>query len=538
MNDNAETASSSSASLQSALLDYFSAPGKYQLTLRQPAVLFSSIREILQIAAGRGANGAATAADAGELREAAMFFIRAALLYPGADHYAVLGVPPNMEAADLKERYRLLMRLIHPDFATAGSMEWPADAAVRVNRAYEVLSSSVLRREYDEQLASLKQQRPSLAAKAPPHMTTAAMRRAERAPARMGRKTGWALGLLLAGLAVFLLLPRQEPDHLVQRPTAMPAERIADARVPGNNPAGPHAPITSEQQASTPTGQATERQHQPMAESVAPPAAPLPASPVAIAPPATVSPPAAAPVVPPPPAAVRPAPVPPPVAARAMPAAPASVAARPVPLAHPAKVADRPAPVAAAQRQDNLRAGLAPVEQATVPPPAPLPPPVVASASPPPAAPAPVQQAPVAIAATASAATSAVKPAAIFAVSTVPSPTLSEAQPLLTQVLQMLETGSGEQLLRLLDPKARQAPAAQELSRSFEQMVRGARPVRLTQVEFKGEPRDGVLLVTGRIRLHAGEPTIGSYGQKLVLRAEFASRGGHVMLTGLSGSPD
>ena len=35
---------------------------------------------------------------------------------------------------ELKERYRLLMRLIHPDFAAAGAAPWPADAAVRVNR--------------------------------------------------------------------------------------------------------------------------------------------------------------------------------------------------------------------------------------------------------------------------------------------------------------------------------------------------------------------------------------------------------------------
>jgi hypothetical protein len=118
----------------------------------------------------------------------------------------------------------------------------------------------------------------------------------------------------------------------------------------------------------------------------------------------------------------------------------------------------------------------------------------------------------------------------------VPAPTLADAQPLLTQVLQMLETGSGEQLLRLLDSEARKQPAAQALSRQYEQLVKGGRPVRLSQADFQGEPREGgVLLVTGRIRLHAGEPTIGSFGQKLVVRAEFAQRGGKVQLTALSG---
>jgi hypothetical protein len=120
----------------------------------------------------------------------------------------------------------------------------------------------------------------------------------------------------------------------------------------------------------------------------------------------------------------------------------------------------------------------------------------------------------------------------------IPSPTLSDAQPLLTQVLQMLETGSSDQLLRMLDSDARQAPGAQALSRQFDQLVKGARPVRLMHVDFNGEPRNGVLLVTGRIRLQAGETTIGAQGQRFLLRAEFASRGGKVILTDLSGATD
>jgi hypothetical protein len=120
----------------------------------------------------------------------------------------------------------------------------------------------------------------------------------------------------------------------------------------------------------------------------------------------------------------------------------------------------------------------------------------------------------------------------------IPVPTLGEAQPLLTQLLLQLESGSGEQLLGLLDAEARHAPGAQALSRQYEQLVRGGRPVHLSQVEFQGEPRGGVLLVTGRIRLHAGEPTIGSFGQKLLLRAEFSARDGQVRLTGLSGAAE
>ena len=119
-----------------------------------------------------------------------------------------------------------------------------------------------------------------------------------------------------------------------------------------------------------------------------------------------------------------------------------------------------------------------------------------------------------------------------------PRPTLTDAQPLLSQLLHLMESGSGEQLLRLLEADARNAPAAQALSRQYEQAVRGGRPVRLSQVEFRSEGREGVLLVTGRIRLHAGEPTIGSHGERLSVRAEFVTRGGRVLMTGLSGGTD
>ena len=53
MNSPADRANANPAKLQAALLEYFEAPGKFQLSLRQPALLFASIREILQLAAGR-----------------------------------------------------------------------------------------------------------------------------------------------------------------------------------------------------------------------------------------------------------------------------------------------------------------------------------------------------------------------------------------------------------------------------------------------------------------------------------------------------
>lgn len=114
---------------------------------------------------------------------------------------------------------------------------------------------------------------------------------------------------------------------------------------------------------------------------------------------------------------------------------------------------------------------------------------------------------------------------------------LAEAQPLLSNLLQQLESGRGERVINLLERAARNKPEAQALSRQYDSLVEGMRPVRLSHVEFKAEPADGRLLVTGHIHLQVGEQTIGSLGKKMVLRAEFVSREGTVVLTGLSGVP-
>lgn len=502
----------SAATLHSALLDYFGAPGKYQLGLRQPALLFSSVREILQIAAGRGA---AEGKNEGKLREAAAFFIRAALLFPGADHYAVLGLPAGEDPKDLKERYRLLMRLTHPDFAPSGPAAWPADAAVRVNRAYEVLSSPLARKEYDEQLASLRVQRPS--AVRPTSFTPA--RHVQHHRPHFGRNVVWALAAAVVLGGVLLFWPRPEPEHLVQRV---------------RSPAPPVRPIRVEAESNAPQLPALAAAADP-----APGPAPIPAAaPVSEPPlPAPPTPPVAQ--LSPPPMQATASPGSPPRTAvptsTPMPAAPAAVARVPAPAPVPAQVAG-PAgtpsrPGAAPRASEPSRMPAITLAALDDPPP---PPPVVQPAAAPVPAPPPMVAPPVAAVPSA--------PAAARLTSTlslqVPTPTLSDAQPLLTQVLQMLETGSGEQLLRLLDADARKQPGAQALSRQYDQLVRGARPVRLSQVEFKGEPRDGVLLVTGRIRMHAGEPTIGSHGERLLLKAEFAQRAGKVQLTGLSGAAD
>lgn len=116
----------------------------------------------------------------------------------------------------------------------------------------------------------------------------------------------------------------------------------------------------------------------------------------------------------------------------------------------------------------------------------------------------------------------------------VPGLSLAEIQPLLAVLLQQLESGRGDRLLNMLDREARNQPGPQALSRFYDNFTEGMRPVRLSHVEFKAEPADGRLLVIGNIGLQLGEPA-GSVNKKMMLRAEFSSRDGGVVMTGLSG---
>ncbi|MBH0040624.1 J domain-containing protein [Pseudoalteromonas sp. SWN166] len=65
------------------------------------------------------------------------------------DYYKVLGVLPSAERIVIKAAYKALMREYHPD-VYQGEREYALRKATEINEAYEVLSSEVKRREYDE----------------------------------------------------------------------------------------------------------------------------------------------------------------------------------------------------------------------------------------------------------------------------------------------------------------------------------------------------------------------------------------------------
>jgi hypothetical protein len=489
MDESASTANATNPVLPAALLDFSRSPGKYQVGFRQPELLFTGLREVLQIAVGRAGQATpARTAESAELRDAARFFVRTALLYPGADHYALLGVDRKVVNADLKDRYRLMMRLLHPDFSGPGAGNWPADAAVRVNRAYDTLSSAVQRRLYDESLNPMP---------GPTAISGPDLRRPRPPIHRLdddGRQSHFktlAAVCALAGVALIAVIllgtGSSESVHLVQRARVQSeAVQIASQEPSRSAPASPVARLQ-------------ELMAQALPGPAAPPAKPIGAPGIRAA---VVSPEPKRPATF---AAAAPQqiarPTPPPLA-------PAQVQeARLERVAEPGRIALVASPPRAEPRPELVVVATAP----TPPPPPPTPAaPVVVSA---------VQAAP------------APRPAPK------PGPTLVEAQPLLSQLLQVMESGRGERILNMLDAEARSKPAAQALSRQYDTLVDGARPVRVSHVELKAEPSDGRLLVVGYFRVLAGEQAIGALGKKMVLRAEFASREGTVVITGLSGGP-
>ena len=147
-------ASPSQPDLVSALIEFKRSPGRYALARRQPQQLFDASRNVMLLAAGRTVPGLPSphpTQSAERIQRAAQFFVRTALLRSGADHYTVLGLKSDFEPSDLRDHYRLMIRLTHPDFAGAGHA-WPPDAATRINIANDVLGSSEKRAVYDASL--------------------------------------------------------------------------------------------------------------------------------------------------------------------------------------------------------------------------------------------------------------------------------------------------------------------------------------------------------------------------------------------------
>jgi hypothetical protein len=115
-----------------------------------------------------------------------------------------------------------------------------------------------------------------------------------------------------------------------------------------------------------------------------------------------------------------------------------------------------------------------------------------------------------------------------------PGVTLAQVHPLLSELLQQIESGRAERVIGQLDREARRGAPAQALVRQYTNLVGAERNVHVADAQFSSQPREGALVVKGRVLLQVGGAGAALQKKELLLLAEFASREGAVVLTGLA----
>jgi hypothetical protein len=217
------------------LLDFEQMPGRYPVARREPALLFDHVGHVLQLAADRAVDGLAPggATPSPDVRRAARYFVRTVMLRPGSDHYTLLGLTPGSPAEVQRDHYRMMIRLAHPDFASADEA-WPADAASRINFANDVLSSPVQRHLYNTTLPQEPPAPPSLRDKATPRKAMPWERGREGGVARLlaGRRTIAMFTALLVAGAAWLFSGTDHPGaSLMVKRAAPPTAVLSTAEI-------------------------------------------------------------------------------------------------------------------------------------------------------------------------------------------------------------------------------------------------------------------------------------------------------------------
>lgn len=85
------------------------------------------------------------------------------------NHYDELGVSPRASFEEIKEAYRLLVRLLHPDHQSDPELQRVAEQEMkRLNQAYSTLMDPEKRRRYDLELSEARQREIPIIVHAPP----------------------------------------------------------------------------------------------------------------------------------------------------------------------------------------------------------------------------------------------------------------------------------------------------------------------------------------------------------------------------------
>lgn len=220
------------------------------------------------------------------LREAALRYVREELHAPGATLYRRLGVAPDAPIERIREHYRELIAVFHPD--RLGTDASPSDIAIAtaVNEAWNTLKHPASRARYDRQCATpASATEPIVPPRAAPPWHPAAAPVPGARPPRWkrvrepGRLRTWlrsqsprtlkalsfALLLAAAGLAVLLSAPERAPSLAIRIPDT--AEAMAPSR----------APLARSSTPEVMRAQATPRETPVREAAATPPAVPVPA---------------------------------------------------------------------------------------------------------------------------------------------------------------------------------------------------------------------------------------------------------------------
>lgn len=522
--------------LVQALFDFEAKPGRFAIALREPRILFDGGHAVLTLACGRPIPGMGNDGVVGaRIEQAARFFVRTAMLRQGSDPYTVLGLPTAFDAAQLRDHYRMLMRLTHPDFAGTERRGWPADAATRINLAHDVLSSPVRRREYDQ----------AAAAKATFRMPSGVSSSAFRArPVPLQEESGLASHLRQAGRAArgsFARVTRSDRPSFALSPVlisslmaAIGASALTAWLLAGREPTNvavsavsprPDAPGSIPRGATTSPDDAGVSQRAAqvdLAAATRPTVANAePTSPRAVFEEQSVGSGASGGV------AGRL-----PVQRPNSPPSASALSALPLPVqVEPARRSSFDVTTVAERVNAPLQRSASPGRETSSNEASGSYAAVAAPAPAPAAAAAPVLQAAPAL--------SVLPPAAATVAVAVPSPpivkvSMTDVQPVLASLVGAVQSGRGEDVLRALDGPARRSDGAAGFLQAYYRMKGPTRIVGLGPVRFRGNPSPDTLVVDGVIQLYLQDESQRTLTRDFHIRAHFVSRDGLPVLTQLS----
>ena len=113
---------------------------------------------------------------------------------------------------------------------------------------------------------------------------------------------------------------------------------------------------------------------------------------------------------------------------------------------------------------------------------------------------------------------------------------LVDAQPALNQLIQSMQAGRGEDLLRGLERSVSRSSGASDLVNAYNLLIGSSRSVRVGRIQLRSRPAGDQLTVDGVVQLILQDQGQPLPVRELQLRAAFAMRDGLVVMTELSTS--